>query len=62
MGNKEHVIIDADHPEWGRVCGNAIVLERYGNRVLVCAESISANIIIKQSEINRRENASHPNS
>jgi hypothetical protein len=50
----EIVRIDADTKEWGRVVGKAEVLEESSKSrktVLVCAEMVRANILIRKEEV-----------
>ena len=45
------VRIDTDNEEWGRVCGKAIILECFTDVFLVDAETIRANILVFDEDI-----------
>lgn len=47
----DSVKVDIDDEEYGRVCGNATVLECADYGYLVACESIRANIIASKKEL-----------
>ncbi len=45
------VHIDTDNEEWGRVCSDGVILDDFGNTLLIEVETIRANILVPREDV-----------